>query len=75
MIQYKIDTQCLNCYHKFPKGELKLCNDDLGNSNWGCPHCFSHDIEQLVSKDKAKLPFKYDEVKSSTPYDGQEEGN
>lgn len=79
----KIDTRCLSCDCEFHEGELKLYNNDLGHSGWGCPSCYSHSVEEILVpvhvdepiKFKKKLPYKYDEVESSTPYDKQEDGN
>lgn len=74
----KIDTRCLSCDHEFMTGELVLLK--IG---WCCPNCESPNIEEILVKThtnepyvpKKGLPFKYNEVKSSTPYDGQEDGN
>ncbi len=63
----KIDTKCLDCNCEFPEGGLTLYEN-----GWGCPNCGSPNMEPIKHK---KMPFKYNEVKSSTPYNGQEEGN
>lgn len=53
----KINTRCLLCDHEFPDGELVLSNDDLGNSNWGCPSCNSHNIEEILAITHTNEPY------------------